>query len=174
MRAPGIGLVEVLVGLCVALLVTASAATLLSGNLRDHRELLMASKLSQGLLEASQVVERELRSATAGADGLPDGLRLRAGVIERRDPSGRWQALTDAAAVTVTDLAVTTRVQDISLADLCSTPCPSPSTACPPHQEVRSAALVITARLTGEPAVTRSVRSRVRLRNDAVLGSCAL
>jgi hypothetical protein len=37
---------------------------------------------------------------------------------------------------------------------------------------VRSFGLVIDARSVVDPAVARSLRSRVRVRNDAVIGSC--
>jgi prepilin peptidase dependent protein B len=65
-------------------------------------------------------------------------------------------------------------VQDIDLQSFCATPCPSGSASCPPHQQVRSLALVITGRLSADASVTRSVRSNVRLRNDPVIGACAV
>ena len=176
-----------LVGLCVALLVTASAASLLSGNLRDQRDLVLESRLSDALRLTSERAVRELRRAVdaraaAAESGAPaastgadpaDALRLRAGVVEARTPDGRWQALSDAAALTVTQLTLTPKVQDIALADLCATPCPQDASGCPPHQEVRSLGLALTGQLSGEPTLTRSLSTYVRLRNDAVLGHCA-
>lgn len=101
------------------------------------------------------------------------GLRLRNGTLELQLGAGNWQALTDAATLTITGFSVTPTVHDISLESFCATPCPAGSTVCPPRQQVRSLALVISARLVADARVTRSVRSQVRLRNDPVSGVCA-
>ena len=101
------------------------------------------------------------------------GFRLRTGVIEIQLGAGNWQALTDAGTLTITQFSVTPSVQTVSLAGFCSTPCPPGAAACPPQQQVRRLALVITGRLVADAAVVRSVRSAVRLRNDAVVGACA-
>ena len=100
------------------------------------------------------------------------GFRLRNGALELQLGAGNWQALTDSATLTITEFSVTPTVQDISLEAFCAAPCPTGSTACPPHQQVRSLALVIGARLVADPRVTRSVRSQIRLRNDPVSGAC--
>jgi type IV pilus assembly protein PilW len=101
------------------------------------------------------------------------GFRLRAGVIEIQLGAGNWQALTDAGTLTVTEFSVAPSVQDLNLARFCVTPCPPGSIACPPHQQIRSFALLIGGRLVADASVMRSVRSSVRLRNDVVTGACA-
>lgn len=101
------------------------------------------------------------------------GFRLRNGAIELQLGAGNWQALTDTGTLTITQFSVTPSVQNVSLAAFCTVPCPPGATACPPQQQVRSLALVITGRLVADAAIRRSVRSAVRLRNDAVLGACA-
>jgi len=100
------------------------------------------------------------------------GFRLRNGALELQLGAGNWQALTDSATLTITEFSVTPSVQDISLDAFCASPCPAGSTVCPPHQQVRSLALVIGARLVADTRVTRSVRSQIRLRNDPVSGAC--
>ena len=100
------------------------------------------------------------------------GFRLRNGSIEMLLGAGGWQALTDSGTLNVTTFSVTPLVERIDLQASCSKPCPSGSTICPPRQEVRSLALLITGRSTTDALVTRSVRSQVRLRNDSFTGAC--
>ncbi len=98
--------------------------------------------------------------------------RLRNGAIELQLGAGNWQALTDAATLTVTEFSVSPTVEEISLAGFCATPCPAGSSTCPPRQQVRSLAVVVSGRATGDARLTRSVRSQVRLRNDPIVGAC--
>jgi type IV pilus assembly protein PilW len=117
-------------------------------------------------------------SRDAVENGLVDGneqfgFRLRNGVIEMQLGAGNWQALTDSSSIAVTVFAVTPARQSVPLTELCPSECPVGSTNCPPHLEVRSLAVRITGRAVADPAVTRTVRSQVRLRSDAVIGSCA-
>ena len=213
-------MVELLVGVAVALFIVASGTTLLAGNLRENRSLLLEARLMQDLRTAADVITRDLRRAgawagatdgvwSAGSSGVrsnpyaalaPDsaasnavsyrysrdatensvvdsneqfGFRLRAGVIEMQLGAGNWQALTDAGTLSVTEFNVTPEVQEVSLESLCANPCPAGSSTCPPHQQVRSIALVISARLANDVRVLRSLHSQVRVRNDPVIGACA-
>ena len=216
----GLSLIELMVGIAIALFIAASGATLLAGNLRENRSLLLEARLMQDLRTAADVVARDLRRAgywgaatdgvwSAGASGvranpytalspgaaasdavslrysrdatenhLVDsneqfGYRLRAGAIEIQLGAGNWQALTDAGSVRIVEFTVTPAVQDINLAGFCPTACPVGSSTCPPHQQVRSLAVVITGQMVADASVTRSVRSHVRVRNDPVVGACA-
>ena len=213
-------MVELLVGVAIALFIVASGTTLLAGNLRENRSLLLEARLMQDLRTAADVITRDLRRAGAWAgatDGVwsagsssvrsnpyaalaPDsaasnavsyrysrdatennvvdsneqfGFRLRAGVIEMQLGAGNWQALTDAGTLSVTEFSVTPEVQEVSLESLCANACPASSSTCPPHQQVRSIALVISAQLANDVRVARSLHSQVRLRNDPVIGACA-
>ena len=100
------------------------------------------------------------------------GYRLRNGAIETQLGEANWQALTDPATLIVTSLSVVPRVEEASLADFCAAPCPIGSATCPPRQQIRSLAVAIAARSTADPALTRDLRLSVRLRNDAIVGSC--
>lgn len=99
------------------------------------------------------------------------GLRLRNGAIELLLGAGNWQSLTDAGTLTVTGFAITPTTQEVSLAEHCAVPCPVGSTTCP-RQQVRSLAVVVTARSAADASVVRSLRSELRVRNDALLGAC--
>jgi prepilin peptidase dependent protein B len=216
----GLSMVELLVGTAIALFIAAAGATLLAGNLRENRNLLLEARLMQDLRSTADVIARDLRRAgywagatsgvwVAGAtqvaanpylavapavaasdtvsfrysrdaseNNVVDsneqfGFRLRNGAIEMQLGAGNWQALTNALTLTVTAFSVTPTVQDIDLQGYCPRPCPAGSATCPPRQQVRSLAVLITGRLVGDAGVTRSVRSDVRLRNDPVVGACA-
>jgi type IV pilus assembly protein PilW len=99
------------------------------------------------------------------------GFRLHAGAIEMLLGSGNWQALTDTGTLVVTALALTPDVRETALDGLCERPCPSTDASCP-RLQVRSIDLAITARSTADPALVRSARSRLRLRNDVSVGAC--
>ena len=60
-RARGTTLVELLVGLAIGLVVVAGAATLLARQLREQRALLAATRLTQDLRNAADLVARDLR-----------------------------------------------------------------------------------------------------------------
>jgi prepilin peptidase dependent protein B len=215
----GLSMVELLVGVAIALFIAATGATLLAGNLRESRNLLLEARLLQDLRTAADVITRDLRRAgywgaategvwTAGAAAVianpyvalapggaasdavsfqysrdaaennavdtneQFGFRLRNRVIEMQLGAGNWQALTDAGTLDVTEFSVTPTVQEIDLRSYCTQPCPAGSATCPPRQQVRSLALVVTGRSTTDASVVRSLRSNVRLRNDAVSGAC--
>lgn len=103
------------------------------------------------------------------------GFRLRGGAIELQLGAGNWQALTDANTLTVTTFNVTPELQDVSLALFCPTACATGSNStCPPHRQVRNLAVSITAALVSDARVVRTVHSKVRVRSDAVVGSCAV
>jgi len=97
------------------------------------------------------------------------GFRLRAGTLEMMLGSGNWQALTDPATLTVTAFSVTPSVQEIALDGFCAEACSAGSC---PKQQVRSLAVNLTARSATDATVVRTMRHNVRLRNDAISGSC--
>ena len=99
------------------------------------------------------------------------GLRLRRGVIELQLGTGNWQALTDAGTMVVDELRITPALQELSLLEHCPRPCP-PGAACTAAVQVRSFALQIVAHSAGDAGVTRRLHSDVRVRNDALLGTC--
>jgi prepilin peptidase dependent protein B len=211
-RQRGLSLIELMIGIAVALFIAAAGGSMLVGQLREHRALALEARLTQDLRAAADVITRDLRRAgywgnagavaganpyatltpeTAAADSVSlrysmdasennvvdgneqFGFRLRNGAIELQLGAGNWQALTDAGTLTVTAFSVTPSVQDVSLASFCANACASGSTTCPPHQQVRSLAVAISAALVGDARVIRTVRSDARVRADAVVGDCA-
>ena len=59
----GLSMVELLVGTAIALFIAATGATLLAGNLRENRSLLLEARLMQDLRSAADVIARDLRRA---------------------------------------------------------------------------------------------------------------
>ncbi len=100
------------------------------------------------------------------------GFRLNKGVIEMR-LGGSWQALTDAGTLTVTAFDILPTVQERPLEGLCLHACAAGDAACPPRHQVRSLAVHISARSAVDATVLRSISTHVRLRNDAVVGTCS-
>ncbi|HSN31536.1 MAG TPA: hypothetical protein VLU41_02540 [Ideonella sp.] len=62
-RARGLSMVELLVGMAVALVVAAAALKLLAGHVEGHRRLLLEARLHQDLRAAADLVARDLRRA---------------------------------------------------------------------------------------------------------------
>lgn len=218
-RQTGLSLIELMIGVAIALFIAAAGATLLASNLRENRSLLLEARLMQDLRTATDVIARDLRrsgfwaAATDGiwpaaagiatnpyavlapSDAASDavsfqysrdesennvvdgnekfGFRLHNHVIEMQLGVANWQALTDAETLVITGFRVTPTVQEIDLSNYCPQACPASSTTCPPRQQVRSFAVVLTGHAINDARVTRSLRSNVRVRNDALSGACA-
>ena len=115
---------------------------------------------------------REAGDDLALDDDEQFGFRLRNGVVEVQLGAANWQAISDAGTLVVTAFDVTPVVDVIDLQAFCERACAPGNPSCPPRQQVRSFALSIEARATVDPAVVRSLRSSVRVRNDAVVGGC--
>jgi type IV pilus assembly protein PilW len=74
-RVRGFSLVELLVGLTVGLLIAAGATAFLATTLREHRGVLLESRLMQDLRTAADLVARDLRRAGYWA-AAPEGAWL--------------------------------------------------------------------------------------------------
>lgn len=125
-------------------------------------------------MAASAVASTVLLSYSGNKDNQPSpvndiGFRLNNGVIQTRLGSDNWQALTDANTMTVTAFTVSMEIESNNLA--CAKDCAGLA-SCPPAQQVRVLVVDITGQATHDPAVQRSMRSTVRLRNDVVAGVC--
>ena len=119
-----------------------------------------------------------LSFSTAGGDpsAVDDserfGFRLRNGGVEIQLGARNWQALSDPGTLVITDFTISPRIDEAELGTFCDRPCAPGNAACPPRQQVRSFAISLAGRSAVDPQVTRSLRSSVRVRNDAVVGSC--
>ncbi len=127
-------------------------------------------------LAASSTVALSFSNGNSDAASVDDserfGFRLRGGAVELQLGAGNWQAINDPATFVVTTFRVEPRIDEVSLAAFCAAPCAVGSTVCPPRQQIRSYTVSLAARLATDATTTRALRTSVRARNDAVLGSC--
>ncbi|MDZ7589495.1 MAG: prepilin-type N-terminal cleavage/methylation domain-containing protein [Rubrivivax sp.] len=106
------------------------------------------------------------------AEAGPYGFKLDGNVIKTRLAGGGWQELTDANVLKITSFTITAdRYPDPASALRvevlpCPKPCADGTANCWPQLVVRNYTVAITAEATGDPAIQRSISSRVRLRND--------
>ena len=86
-----------------------------------------------------------------------------------------WRTVTDTNILRIpnTGLVITPTVTAIDIRAACSKPCTDSSSAptCPKIL-VRSYNIVLTGNSAANAAVSRTLRTQVRVRNDAVTGSC--
>lgn len=109
------------------------------------------------------------------------GFQLQGGALEMRT-AGAWQVVTDPAVVTITGLVITSTVTPIDVRDSCPrTCCDSVGGTCAainvspalcPRITVRQYEVVLTGQAANDPAVVRTLRTRVRMRNDLLEGTC--
>lgn len=213
----GFSIIELMVGITLALLIAAAATLLLGSSVNENRRLLIEARLTQDLRNASDLVTRQTRRAghwgaaatlglwSAGANALPNpyaalrldagapdtialrysqdatennaidgseqvGFRLRNGTLEAQLGERNWQALTDASTLVVTQLRFEPRIQSVALEPACAC---FAGTSCTASQvQIRSVDIEISARAANDASVQRTVRSTVRLRNDAISGGC--
>jgi prepilin-type N-terminal cleavage/methylation domain-containing protein len=103
----------------------------------------------------------------------PYGFDLVNGVVRTRLAAGGWQELTDRNVITVDEFAITADPSaPIRLAcpNACALPAPAgqPDDYCWPTTTVRNLTVRISGVAVSDPAVRRTIESRVRVRNDAV------
>lgn len=109
----GFTLVEVLVGLALAMLVVAGGAALLASQLREHRALVLEARLTQDLRTAADLVARDLRRAghwgDAGAGAWTEAQAPRANPYAALAPD---DAASDVALLRYSRDAVENQVVD--------------------------------------------------------------
>ena len=94
------------------------------------------------------------------------GFKLEGGAIKTRLLSAGWQELTDPRVMTVTSFTIT-RDADTQIQLPCAKRCPvTNDAACWPKLSLRNLSVAITASAAAVPGIDRSIRTRVRLRND--------
>ena len=94
------------------------------------------------------------------------GFKLDGGAIKTSLRSVGWQELTDPRVMTVTSFIIT-RDADTEIQIPCAKLCPvTNDAACWPKLNLRNLSVVITATSSAVPGIDRSIRTRVRLRND--------
>ncbi len=119
-------------------------------------------------------IARDTASGRAATDNNLDadeqfGFRLNSGVLEMQVSQGSWQPLTDPNIVTVNNFALTPTETVLDIRSACAKPCTG--TPCP-TVTVRSYAITLRGTATHDNNVSRTLVERVRVRNDAMAGTC--
>lgn len=119
-------------------------------------------------------IARDTASGRAATDNALDadeqfGFRLNGGVLEMQVAQGSWQPLTDPSIVTVDNFALTPTETVLDIRSACAKPCVG--TTCP-TVTVRSYAIALRGTATHDSSVSRTLLERVRVRNDAMAGTC--
>lgn len=103
------------------------------------------------------------------AEDGPFGFKQDGSVLKTRLGQGGWQELTDGNTLRITAFTVTPRNPPAPPLRLpCPKLCPDGTENCWPTLTVRELVVDITGEAVVDPAVRRSLRSVVRLRNDLV------
>ena len=94
------------------------------------------------------------------------GYKLVSGGIQTRMAAGGWQELTDPRVMTVNTFTIT-RDADSEIQVPCAKVCPiTNDAACWPKLRIRNLSVAIAASAAADSNVGRSIRTRVRVRND--------
>lgn len=127
------------------------------------------------------------RTATTDLNTLtPDeqfGFRLSSGAVQMQVGLNNWQSVTDTNVLTVTALAITPSETSLDIRNACAKPCcdailgtcTAINVAVPPgcpKITVRRYDLSLTGQSTTDSAVVRTLKTGVRVRNDATSGAC--
>ena len=101
------------------------------------------------------------------------GFRIHDGVLQMRADADGWRDVTDPKEMTVPSdgLSIVPTETEVPLGHLCPRIC-NPGTPNCPASKVRSYEIVLTATSATDAAVTRELRTTVRLRNDQLSGRC--
>ena len=107
------------------------------------------------------------------------GFRLASGTIQMcmggsiAASCTNWQALSNTDIVTISGFSITPNETEIDLRAVCAINCADTAVtpACP-RIRIRRYDIALTGTATTDPTLSRTLRSKVRVRNDALLGSC--
>jgi Tfp pilus assembly protein PilW len=101
-----------------------------------------------------------------GQDG-PYGFQLVNEVLQSRLGNAGWQDLTDRRSVRITEFSVTTTAPAMAQV-ACTKLCSDNTTSCWPTVQMREFDVAITGQALTDPAIQRTLRVKVRNRNDRV------
>jgi prepilin peptidase dependent protein B len=97
------------------------------------------------------------------------GFRLNSNALQMQTGIGFWQTMTDTNLLNITAFTITPTVTSIDIRAACEITCTG--TSCP-TVVVRSFNIVLTGVAKSDANVSRTLRSQVRVRNDAWAGTC--
>lgn len=99
------------------------------------------------------------------------GFRLANGVIQMQTAAGSWVPVTDPDVLQVTGMTIAKVEEPLSVGSACPTECGAGTPNCPTIT-VRSYDVVLQGQSTRDSAITRTLQTSVRVRNDELNGVC--
>lgn len=117
---------------------------------------------------AALPTEIEFEYLRQPSESGPFGFKKDGNVLKTRLGAGGWQELTDGNTLRITSFSITPRDSVHVLPCPKACPSPGPADGCWPTLTVRDLEVAITGQAVSDPSVTRSLQTRVRLRNDLV------
>ena len=100
------------------------------------------------------------------------GFRLSNNVVQMQTSSGSWVDVTDPTVLVVTAMTITPTETVLDIGHACPNVCSVAITPSCPTVTVRSYGIVLQGRYAKDDAITRTLRTNVRVRNDALNGVC--
>jgi len=107
------------------------------------------------------------------------GFRLAGGAIQMcfggssASTCNNWQTLSNTDILTISKFSITPTQTEIDVRAACAKTCTDSALALTcPRIQIRNYAITLTGTSTSDAALSRTLRSQVRVRNDALVGSC--
>jgi type II secretory pathway component PulJ len=124
-----------------------------------------------GVLDGNERYGLRLNPANGALEWRVAGAALAPGAGDQ------WQALTDPAALQVTQLLIRHEVDSLDLLGHCAqAACPTPAApaapACPPRLLLHRVTITLEGRDARDATLRRGLRETLRLRNEEVQGAC--
>ena len=110
------------------------------------------------------LTEVEFSYRRRSGDQGPYGYKLEGNAIKSKI-GGQWQTLTDTSVMRVTAFNVDLAAP-VSFPLPCPRLCADGTQACWPSLQLRTATITLTGQSVSDPAIVRTLRTQVRLRND--------
>lgn len=211
----GLTIVEMMVGLFIALFICLAAMTMFTSQVINARKVAIESRVNQDLQHAVNLIARDLRRAGYWGNAIKGtvnqeagtlaqnnpyegivfdttakvvtwsfsqdsvendqldtyeqfGFRLIDGKLQFRTDLNTWQDVTDKTSIIMTGISVTQTTTTEPLGTECLKSCGS---SCP-SVLVRTYDITLNVRSAVDANITRTASTRVRMRNDTIVGSC--
>ena len=96
------------------------------------------------------------------------GFKLSGGAVQMQTSSGTWQSVNDTSIINITAFSITESRTAVDASGFCTTT-PSSNT---PTLYIRAYDVTLTGQAVSDSSITRTLVTKVRLRNDQLTGAC--
>jgi prepilin peptidase dependent protein B len=96
------------------------------------------------------------------------GFKLSGGAVQMQTSSGIWQSVNDTSIITITAFSITETRTAVDASGFCT----SAITTNTPTLYIRAYDVSLTGQAVSDSSITRTLATKVRLRNDQLTGAC--